>query len=81
MGQAPQLSRILNMITDRAGFTTGASLSFTKNVDSYAAFMHESTSKNAQWKSESKKVAILVTNGFEQVELLQLREALNKGRS
>jgi hypothetical protein len=52
MGQAPQLSRILNMITDRAGFTTGASLSFTKNVDSYAAFMHESTSKNAQWKSE-----------------------------
>jgi len=30
---------------------------------------------------KGKKVAILVTNGFEQAELLQLREALNKGRS
>jgi protease I len=43
-----------------------------------AAFLHEKTYKMANENLKGKKVAILVTDGFEQVELLQPREALDK---
>jgi hypothetical protein len=41
------------------------------------SFLQKRTHKMAE-NLKGKKVAILVTDGFEQVELLQPREALNK---
>src|SRR5947209_9247274 len=41
-------------------------------------FLHERTYKMANENLQGKKVAILVTDGFEQVELLQPREALDQ---
>ena len=74
----PQLSRILNFIADRAG-NTGASLSiYSKHTHYQQHLFHERIHKMANENLKGKKVAILVTDGFEQVELLQPREALDK---
>jgi protease I len=69
-----QLSRILNFL-QAAPDKTGAGLIYTLNINcNYLKGLYKMANDNLK----GKKVAILVTDGFEQDELLKPREALDK---
>jgi protease I len=69
-----QLSRILNFL-QAAPVKTGAGLIYTLNINcNYLKGLYKMANDNLK----GKKVAILVTDGFEQDELLKPREALDK---
>jgi protease I len=69
-----QLSRILNFL-QAAPVKTGVSLIYTLNINcNYSKGLYKMANDNLK----GKKVAILVTDGFEQDELLKPREALDK---
>jgi protease I len=68
-----QLSRILNFL-QAARVKTGAGLIYTLNINcNYLKGLYKMANDNLK----GKKVAILVTDGFEQDELLKPREALD----